>query len=217
MENGKEQWKEHIGKRYWGLVVESYWGNTKGGKRKYILKCDCGNFTKPTVLYDVKSGKTKSCGCIRRETRQNMCKQNIKHGDASTRLWILWQSMKARCNRVERYIKRNITVCEEWEDYINFKEWAILNGYRDDLTLDRISNSNGYSPDNCRWATMKEQQNNKTNNRIISIDGISKTLSQWADEKGIGRATISWRIKNGWSDSELFIKADFANKQRKKV
>lgn len=80
-----------------------------------------------------------------------------------------------------------------------FRDWALANGYQDDLTIDRIDNSQGYSPENCRWTTQKEQQNNRRDNRLIAAHGQEKTMQQWADETGIKAMTIQRRLAYGWS------------------
>lgn len=83
-------------------------------------------------------------------------------------------------------------------NFESFYIWAIGNGYHDDLTIERIDNNKGYSPDNCKWATQKEQNNNKRTNIIINFDGQSKNITQWANELSIKRQTLAWRINKGW-------------------
>ena len=207
------------------------------------------------------------------------------HGDSYTRLYKIYKAMKIRCygnsdkTQIKNYKNRGITVCDEWlNSWIAFKTWAIENGYNDTLTIDRINNNKGYSPDNCRWATRKEQNNNKRTNFYITINDITHTMTEWceinninidaackrietygwnpikavttptrtyerygkysrkrkADERaingvqwqevkvkfngethnvaewsrivGIGRATIAWRLKNGWSIEDALTK-----------
>lgn len=120
--------------------------------------------------------------------------------DERYRLNYLYQNMKLRCNRPV-YKQRGITVCKEWlEDFHAFKLWALQNGYKDDLTLDRIDNNKGYYPGNCRWVTMKVQNNNRSNNRLITYKGQTKTLTQWSDELGIKKTTLHNRLNYyGWS------------------
>lgn len=118
--------------------------------------------------------------------------------------------MRTRCyseshKSYPEYGGRGITVCDEWKNSSDsFIEWALENGYNDSLTLDRIDNNKGYSPNNCRWATMKEQANNTRKNVVIKYNGEEKTISQWADELGINRNTLSNRIKRGWSVERAF-------------
>ena len=130
---------------------------------------------------------------------------NYKHGLAHTRLDHIYKNMRYRCEKkytsnYARYGGRGIKVCEEWKnDKSKFFEWAFANGYADNLSLERIDNNKGYSPDNCCWATVKQQSNNRRSSRYIEVFGKRQTLGQWADESGIALATIWARLKNGWS------------------
>ena len=159
--------------------------------------CDCGN-TYTVSGKRLKNGITKSCGCLQKD-RPN----GTTHGMSNTEIWKHWKYMKMRCNckcknslSYKNYYKRGITYCEEWEDFEPFYEWAMSHGYKDGLTLDRINNDKGYSPDNCRWTTIKEQQNNTRRNRLITYNGRTQTLTQWAEEKGIKYQTLDYRLKN---------------------
>jgi hypothetical protein len=113
--------------------------------------------------------------------------------------------MKYRCNnpkakRHKFYYDKGITVCDEWEnDFINFYNWAMKNGYRDDLTIDRINNNGNYEPNNCRWATITEQNNNQSNNIKIEYKGNNYTLKQLCQEYNIKLPTLYSRLKNGWN------------------
>lgn len=116
----------------------------------------------------------------------------------------IWDGIIRRCDNpnagfYHRYGGRGITVCDEWRDFEVFYKWALHNGYKDDLTIDRIDNDGNYEPSNCRWATWKEQANNKSLNHILTFDGKSQTMTLWAEETGITRSAIKTRLKNGWS------------------
>ena len=134
-------------------------------------------------------------------------KGNLKHGLSKTRLHRIWHSMYCRCyykstNQYKNYGGKGIKVCEEWkhmEGFINFYNWAINNGYSDELTLDRIDNEKNYCPENCRWITLKEQANHKTNNVIYTFNGKTQTASQWCEEYGILQTTLNDRLKRGWT------------------
>ena len=121
--------------------------------------------------------------------------------------------MMARCykpdnNRYNIYGARGITVCDEWKnDRTAFYKWAFENGYKENLSIDRIDVNKGYSPDNCRWATVKSQANNRTTNRFITINGETHTMAEWGDIKGISPGTIWNRLHNlGWSEEDAVNK-----------
>ena len=190
-----------VGKRFGKLtVVGDYGSRTKDGKVLYRCRCDCGNEVFVRGFY-LKSGHTKSCGCLRAETQNGLI-----HGQSNTRLWRIYWSMKGRCNSHNpNYKGRGISVCDEWKtNFDAFYKWAMENGYGENLTLDRIDNEKGYSPHNCRWITMKEQQNNKRNNRRIYYKGETHTLSEWADILGANYKSLWSYVKknggflNGW-------------------
>jgi hypothetical protein len=112
--------------------------------------------------------------------------------------------MKSRCsnpnnNRFANYGGRGISVCDEWNKFESFYLWSVLNGYVDNLTIDRKDTNGNYEPDNCRWVTEKVQQNNRSNNRYVEFDGVSHTLGEWSEITGIKLATIWARLNNGWS------------------
>lgn len=132
---------------------------------------------------------------------------STSHGETKTRLHKIWECMHARCEYEKHpyfadYGDRGISVCKEWSEYVPFRDWAIANGYSDKLTLDRKNTNQNYTPENCRWATMKEQQNNKRTNRIVCLNGIKHTISEWSDILGINKTTIRERLNRGWSDEQ---------------
>lgn len=131
-----------------------------------------------------------------------------KHGKSNERIFWIWRDIKLRCynqntNGYSRYGGRGITVCEEWlgeHGAENFINWALQNGYTDNLTIDRIDTNGNYEPSNCRWVTKKEQANNRRSNRILEYKGKKQTMKQWADELGINYSTLKMRItKYHWS------------------
>ena len=179
-----------------GKLTALYAEEIKGeGRYQWVCKCDCGNLTKATST-ELKSGVRFSCGCSR-----------TKHGMSESRLYHIWKGMKQRCTDetvscYKNYGGRGITICEEWMNFVPFMEWAYSHGYSDDLTLDRIDNNKGYSPDNCRWATREEQCSNQRTNRNITCNGETHTISQWARITGLKRDTISNRIERGMTVEE---------------
>ena len=125
----------------------------------------------------------------------------IKHGKEPARLYRIWENMRNRCNNKNNhdysyYGKRGISVCDEWADFCIFRDWSLSHGYADNLTIDRVDNDAGYSPENCRWVTKKTQQRNKRNNVLYR----GKTLSEWAELLNIQKSTLYHRIRRrGWS------------------
>lgn len=130
----------------------------------------------------------------------------MKHGLWNTRIYRIWQRMKTRCyNKNFQHFKdyggRGIKVCDEWlNDFMAFYKWAVDNGYNDNLTIDRIDVNGNYEPNNCRWLTNDEQQNNKRNNILLTYNGKTQTITQWANELGIKRSQIQYRYYRGYTD-----------------
>ena len=133
-----------------------------------------------------------------------MHKGNYRHGGHGTRLYTIWRDMRARCrdpkgSRHMNYYDRGIKVCSSWDiSFTNFREWALNNGYRDDLSIDRIDNTGDYEPDNCRWVDYTKQNNNRSTNRYIEHNGEVHTVAEWARIKGVGYDTLWARLKRGW-------------------
>lgn len=118
-----------------------------------------------------------------------------------------WNSIKQRCyNRdnpkYPHYGGKGVTFHDEWKNFYQFKQWALSNGYKKELTIDRIDSNGNYEPSNCRWVSQKVQQNNRTNNRLINLNGKEYTLSELSEKTGINRATISQRLDKGMSIEE---------------
>lgn len=188
--------KDETGKRYGYLVVVKRTHNVDG-KWAFLCKCDCGNEVVRTGA-QLRASGLHSCGC-------KIGESNKTHGMSGERLYGIWFDMKRRCKdpqnkRYKRYGGRGITVCPEWRDSFEaFRDWSMANGYQDDLTIDRIDPDGPYSPENCRWATIKEQNNNRSNNRYITCNGKTLTLSGWSELTGLHRTTITRRMARGMS------------------
>lgn len=135
-----------------------------------------------------------------KKTVRKMKGTNIRHGDSHTRLHQIWSAMRYRCNNRtnKHYGAKGIRVCEEWNDYIKFRQWALSNGYADHLTIDRIDGNKGYFPDNCRWVDYKVQANNQSRNKLVTYKGVTKTISQWAEYMNVPKQTLYARLKRGW-------------------
>lgn len=130
-------------------------------------------------------------------------------GETKSSLYGIWRTMKQRCynpnaHAYNEYGGRGILMCEEWStDYMNFKEWAIQNGYENGLSVDRKDNNKGYCPENCRWATVKEQQRNRRDTRFATLQGETRSLAEWEEITGIGKRTLWNRLFIlGWTDEK---------------
>ena len=160
------------------------------GQTYWNCKCICGN-TGYIFAGNLTKEKIRSCGCMLVEHRKNLykyaIKTNKKYPKSAKRLYTIYKDMKKRCfnqNEInyKNYGGRGITICEEWlKDFMNFYNWAIVNGYKDNLTIDRIDDNGNYKPSNCRWVTMKVQSNNTRRNNYFTINGQTKTIAEWAD------------------------------------
>lgn len=151
------------GKEFGRLTVLDYSHTNKHGQAMWKCQCSCGNQL-VAIGSHLKSGHTTSCGCVRSETS---AMNSWKHGKRYTRLYRIWEGMLNRCKypshaSYKYYGARGITVCAEWmNDFVSFHDWAVSHGYSDDLSIDRIDVDGNYCPENCRWATAKEQEMNK--------------------------------------------------------
>lgn len=207
---------DFIGRKFGLLTVESRYENTADGKRQWICVCDCGKHkTNPVRTSDLVSGKVRSCGCLFKICNKG---KNTTHGLSKSRMFSIWSSMLARCRKHRNYVDRGITVCDEWlHDFQAFYDWAMGNGYEEHLTIDRIDNNRGYSPDNCRWVDMKTQQNNRRNNRIVNYFGVDFTIATLAQKINISPATLLWRVNKGWDQTEWHIEPKYDNKSRRRT
>jgi hypothetical protein len=171
--------------------------------------CDCGKVVvvRQSRLRS-KTRPTLSCGCLRgRRSGDNH--PSITHGESRTRLYSIWHGMKDRCNnsyndKNKDYHGKGIKVCKEWSDsFESFRNWALGVGYNDTLTIDRLDSNGDYEPNNCRFTSMKIQQNNRSNNKLISAWGETKTMADWLrDERClVGRETLKTRLKT-WDSVE---------------
>ena len=182
---------------------------TAGGRpvRRWNCRCDCGN-TIVTTRQNLRKGDTRSCGCLKLEETK---KRLTTHGESKSVLYKRWKAMKKRCQNpnnsdYSHYGGRGIKVCEEWQDYANFRDWALSHGYSDELSIDRIDVDGDYEPNNCRFISMKEQCNNRSNNLMVAHDGHVYTLSELAEAKGIHYSTLYERLKRGMSVDDAIRK-----------
>lgn len=215
MGNFRDRTGERVGKLTIIKRAPNYIGKDNKTRTMWECRCDCGNVV--IVRGDsLKINHTSSCGCYQKERVSEILKSpdiHIKHGESKERLRNIWYLMRYRCENpncesYERYGKRGIDVCDEWSNgedgYFAFKQWALSNGYSDSLTIDRIDNNKGYSPSNCRWSDDVEQANNKRCNIMISHNGETLTVAQWARKLNISKTVVYRRLELGW-DPEIAI------------
>lgn len=211
-----------MGQTFGRLTVVERAENNKQGKARWRCVCECGG-TKTVVGTDLTWGKTRSCGCLQKQTVAKLGKMSSTHNETKTRLYILWGAMKERCytpscTAYRTYGAKGIRVCKEWlESYEAFRNWALSHGYTDNLTLDRIDFNGDYCPENCRWVTMKEQQNNKRSNRFIEYQGLSLTTAQWAEKFGMTRGCLFRRLERGLPIEKALTDPVCNNKNSEKV
>ena len=210
-----------LGKRFGKLTVMEFAGKDSSRCKIFKCKCDCGKETIVRKTHLI-SGGTKSCGGLSSEVWSKM---TYKHGYAThkeyNRLYAIWSHMIDRCHNennpaYQRYGARGITVCVEWRENIDsFIEWANNNGYSDKLSIDRIDNDKGYSPDNCRWVDDVTQGNNKRNNVLITHNGETHTAAEWGRILGVDAKILRMRKSNGWSDERTISQPIRKIKKRK--
>lgn len=191
--------KELTGQRFGRLVVIERIGS-RCGNALWKCRCNCGNIFE-TITSCLLSGSTKSCGCLKNDVIKEV---HTTHGMTHARIYHTWQGMHQRCNNskligYKNYGGRGICVCKEWSEFIPFYNWAMKNGYNEALTIDRIDNSKGYSPFNCKFSTVKEQSNNRRSNVWYEYKGEKKSMTQWSDIYGMPYHRLLCRLRNGWT------------------
>ena len=204
-----------IGQRFGRLTALEISGRTTDRRVQWRCKCDCGNITEASEK-NLKSGNTKSCGCLRKEKISEIGKRSRTHGESRTRLHKIWAQMLYRCKSKKcsdysTYGGSGIDVTKEWEDFFTFKRWALSNGYEDHLTIDRIENDKGYYPENCRWATASTQARNRRTTKLnknsvsfikLYLNAANMNYTEIAKLFGVSPTTIS-SISKGKSWEEV--------------
>ena len=206
----KSKVRDLTGQKF-GLLTVIGIAETETRKTYWVCQCDCGNMK--TIRSDsLLCGAIKSCGCLKKaQDKVNLTKHH-RHKMSGTRIYQEWQGMKGRCYnphnpRYDRWGGRGIKVCDEWkESFEAFYSWALSRGYNDDLTIDRIDNDGDYTPENCRWATQKEQSRNRSTNINITIGNSTRTLTEWCEIFNLDFKTVNARYqRNGFIGiDELF-------------
>lgn len=190
------------GKTFCRLTVIESRGVDKRGEMTWLCRCECGN-EKVVKSSKLRSGNTKSCGCLQRETRKQG--NHKTHGKTNDKIYVIWCNMRSRCYNqknimFKNYGGRGIKVCDEWKNsFENFYQWAIANGYTEGLSIERKNVNGNYEPSNCAWITKEAQYLNRTDSHKITAFGKTQTIKEWADETGIKYDTIERRINAyGW-------------------
>lgn len=184
------------GLRFSGWLVLHQAGNTVNGKALWLCKCDCGT-ERLVVGADLRQEKSKNCGC---ENNKRIGNVRRIHGKTGTRLHVIWKNMRSRCNNPAHpgfatWGGRGVRICEAWDDFTAFEAWAVANGYRDDLSIERLNVDGNYEPGNCAWATPLEQS---VNRRFVLRNADGVAWSQIAKANGIPVQLMHGRIHEGW-------------------
>ena len=193
------------------IVLER--AGSHNGNALWKCQCDCGNI-KIINGINLRNGDTKSCGCLHSETvAHQMQTHGFNKHYTRERLYGVWGGMLTRTRnpKAENYAYyggRGIKVCDEWHDYAIFREWALTHGYQPnakygECTLDRIDDNGNYCPENCRWVSMTSQANNQRSNKLITYNGETLNLKQWATKLHINYSTFRQYINNGLSLEEI--------------
>lgn len=195
------------GQKFGRLTVRKFYGKDKYSHNLWLCDCECGG----VAVVDTSAltgGKTTSCGCWQIEST---IQRSSTHGKTHERLYRIYAHMKDRCylstsKTYADYGGRGVTICNEWlNDFQAFYDWAIANGYNDDLTIDRIDVNGNYEPSNCRWATMKEQANNRRITLKHTYKGITHTLPEWEEITGINYAHLYVAYRHGKGDLDRLL------------
>ena len=178
------------------------------GKTRWLCSCECGKQVS-VIGQLLRNGKTKSCGCLRADRASEVA---FKHGGyvgcKPSRTMRIWKNMIQRtcnpnCRMYSRYGGAGIGVCESWRTFERFL--SDMGQAPDDLTLERVDNNKGYSPDNCKWATYTEQNRNKSSSKNLTLNGKTQVAVAWIQELGLTDSKVYKRIRRGWSDEEVLL------------
>jgi hypothetical protein len=197
--------KDIAGQRFDRLLVLGYLGISKNGSAIWRCQCDCGNIV-DVVGHSIRSGHAKSCGCLSKESTSE---RFTTHGMSGTSAHIAWSNMLQRCQNpinpnYSNYGGRGVTVCDRWQEFENF--FADMGEPPAGMSLDRKDNDGNYDPDNCRWTTNQQQAINKRSNQLLTLDGRTMPMMQWASETGIKANTIWYRLDRGWTVEDALTK-----------
>lgn len=205
-----------VGKQFGKLHVIRY-ANSHDNYTYWECKCSCGN-TCIVKGRDLVRGHKKSCGCLVSEV---ITERNSTHNKSKTRLYSIYAGIKKRCytestKNYYLYGGRGIKVCDEWNnDFMTFYNWAMANGYEDDLTIDRIDVNGNYCPENCRWVNSIIQNRNTRRNKLLTFNNETHCISEWSEITGIPNSTIRNRLNKGWKLDCVLSPINYRDKVRK--
>jgi len=201
---------DYTNKEFGRLKVISF-NSRKNKKTLWNCVCSCGK-KRVVCAGSLQQGLTKSCGCHKRDL---VIARSTKHNGCGQRLYSIWQAMKTRCSNsnvphYKNYGGRGIKICDEWkDDFAKFQKWALKSGYKENLTIDRIDNNKGYFKENCRWATLAEQQKNRRDTVLFNGENASEA----AKRLGGGSSLVRDRINLlNWSKEKAFVTSPIKSK-----
>lgn len=206
IERNKKGTIDLTGQRFgrWFVIERGKEEDKRTGGATWLCRCDCGT-EKEVSGYNLRNGISLSCGCYATELLINrLTTHNLTHSP----VYNVHHGMLNRCynkdnKSYKNYGGRGIYVCEEWHDLSNFHEWSIQSNYSEGLTIERIDNNGNYCPENCTWIPKEEQSKNRRNNHYLTLNGETKTKTEWRKLLNIPRATLDWRIKHGKTTEEI--------------
>jgi hypothetical protein len=183
-----------------------------GKFRKVLCVCECSN-EKEILLQNLRSGITISCGCYHKQRikdpKPQTRKENFEYKE--TRLFKIWEGIKKRCynkrcHAYKYYGAKGIELFTDWHRFLDFRKWALNNGYSDKLTIERMNVEKNYEPGNCTWIPLSDQNNNKSNSRKVRHGNDEMTVAEWSKKLGIKLMTLTRRLNAGWSVQDALFK-----------
>lgn len=199
--------QDFVGQSFGRLVVINYQGKSTYDDHLWLCRCICGN-TRAVSMQSLKRGYSSSCGCLKKEL---ISKRSKKHSMTKTKIYKCWQNMKNRCLDPSNigykdYGGRGITICDRW--LLSFENFYADMGLppNADYSIERVDNDGPYTQDNCVWAPRLRQNRNSRHNRLVTINGITKCISEWAEETGIPANVVYARLhRGGWTEEEAIL------------
>ena len=181
----------------------------KARDARWLCRCDCGT-ERIVSAHSLRNGSSQSCGCYHSDIMHDVGKVNVTHGMSNSRLYRIYKHMRNRCYnkndaRYKYYGARGIVVCDEWQKFETFRDWALSNGYSDSLSIDRIDYNKDYCPNNCRWADDIQQSNNKSNNKLFTYNSETHTIAEWAKIYDMPYKKLWKRLSMGWGIEKALL------------